>query len=119
MFLKQGEGNIYNIDESKNKEDTKKYLLSFISKTKILKNKILKDGSVELATYSQNASGAKNILSFVLANLKDDITFKHTDKVFANKIWSSSMFKICFNNDDFKTKQFKSYDDMMIFHFLY
>ena len=108
IFLRKGDGNIYEVDESKNNETTKNYLLSAITGT----NMCVQRGK-NVVPYSKNASGAKNILTFVIPNLVDDTATKSAKEVFATKLWKSNLLKLCFLDGyyDFKDSTFKPYDN--------
>ena len=114
IFLRKKVGNIFYVDESKNNKDTENYLIIVISKTNICK-KIPTPRGFRTCPYSQNASGARNILTFVMARLidSDDISSESYEDTFVNKVWSSNLFKMCFRDGyyDFKSKSFKTYDN--------
>jgi len=108
IYLRKGNGNIFEVDESKNNEHTKNYLISAITN-----NNICVQRGKHIVSYSKNASGARNILSLVLPRMIDDTTFKSKDEVFSTKLWKSNLLKLCFLDGyyDFKDSTFKPYDD--------
>ena len=95
------DSNIYIEDLSPHFNDTKDFLLTEISNVKF--SKLVGD---KIKTYSRNASGARNILTLLMAHINDD-------KSFVGKMWNSNLYKLCFKNGyyDFKGSVFKNYDD--------
>lgn len=105
-FIKQFENcNIYKEDKSKGAIETHNELIRLIMNLNICKVQKMKE-SEQIKTYSQNASGAKNILYTLFPQLEET-------KDFISKMFKSNLNKICFKNGyyDFSKKEFLSYDD--------
>lgn len=100
------QGNIYKEDLSNNHKDTINKLVAMIGDSNICKKHLRPDGTFDLIPYSKNATGAKAILTFVLSTLEDDETF-------IDRLWNSTIGKICFNNGyyTFKNKVFTKWDE--------
>lgn len=99
-------GNIYKEDLSQNNKELKNKLIALIGSCNLCKESKTKDGNTEIRPYSKNASGANNILTFVMAKLKE------TEK-FIDALWESNAKKLCFKNGywDFENNKFIFWDD--------
>lgn len=105
-YFHKVKGNIYKEDFSMKNKDTQNKLISIIGSLNLCKKTIKSDGIEEVKPYSKNSTGAKNILTFVYANMEQDENF-------IEKLWESNVSKLCFNDGfyDFKKKCFVEWED--------
>jgi len=93
---------------TENKDKIKRYLTKFIGNQNILMIKEDRDG-VKLLPYSKMSKGCRDIEKFVEPT---------DDRHFINKLWSSNIGKLCFNNGywDFGLNKLCKYEDNKNLH---